>query len=83
MGIQMPSTNKPSAVYQDALSLVHNLPPSDALRLAVSILTRLQAETPTSATTHSLLELRGLGKELWQTVDTDTYIEQERQAWDG
>ena len=30
----------------------------------------------------SILELRGLGKEIWKDVDVARYIEEERQAWD-
>jgi plasmid stability protein len=30
----------------------------------------------------SLLELRGLGKELWEGIDAAEYIEQERASWD-
>ena len=30
----------------------------------------------------SLLELRGLGKELWQDVDVNDHIQHERDAWD-
>ncbi|MDX1997250.1 MAG: hypothetical protein SF066_05990 [Thermoanaerobaculia bacterium] len=30
----------------------------------------------------SILELRGLGKDLWQGIDVDEYIERERSAWD-
>jgi DNA-binding Xre family transcriptional regulator len=32
---------------------------------------------------HSILELRGLGKELWQQTDSSDYLRQERAAWDG
>ena len=30
----------------------------------------------------SLLELRGLGKKLWEDVDVGDYIHHERDAWD-
>ena len=32
---------------------------------------------------HSILELIGLGKEVWEGVDADEYIDQERESWDG
>lgn len=31
---------------------------------------------------HSIRELKGLGKELWQSVDVDKYLEEERNSWD-
>jgi len=39
-------------------------------------------ETPPKPS-RSILELRGLGKEMWQSVDVDQYIEEERNSWDG
>jgi hypothetical protein len=34
------------------------------------------------ATPLSILELQGLGKEIWAGVNTDEYLRRERQAWD-
>ena len=31
----------------------------------------------------SILELQGLGKEIWQGVDAQEYVDQERAAWSG
>jgi acyl-CoA reductase-like NAD-dependent aldehyde dehydrogenase len=31
---------------------------------------------------HSVLELRGLGKELWRGIDVEKYIEEERNSWE-
>lgn len=31
----------------------------------------------------SLLELRGLGKELWKGIDAVEYIREERDSWDS
>jgi uncharacterized coiled-coil DUF342 family protein len=28
-----------------------------------------------------ITELQGLGKELWQSIDVDEYLKQEREAW--
>jgi len=33
-------------------------------------------------TKHNLTELRGLGKEIWQNRDIDSYIQNERALWD-
>ena len=33
-------------------------------------------------TKHNLTELRGLGKEMWQNRDIDSYIQNERALWD-
>lgn len=31
---------------------------------------------------HSVLELRGLGKEVWQGIDAKEYVARERAAWE-
>jgi PHD/YefM family antitoxin component YafN of YafNO toxin-antitoxin module len=31
----------------------------------------------------SILELQGLGKEIWQNIDAQAYIDQERTSWNG
>ncbi len=31
---------------------------------------------------HSLRELRGLGKEIWEGVDAQAYINEQRDEWD-
>jgi len=30
---------------------------------------------------HSVRELRGLGKELWRSIDVEQYIKEERDSW--
>jgi hypothetical protein len=32
---------------------------------------------------HSILELEGLGKHLWEGVDPDEYVREERDSWSG
>lgn len=32
--------------------------------------------------TYSILELQGLGKEVWKGIDADEHIEAERKSWD-
>ena len=31
---------------------------------------------------HGLLDLKGLGKDIWKNIDVDSYIQSERQSWD-
>jgi hypothetical protein len=31
----------------------------------------------------SILELRGLGKEIWEGIDPAEYVRQERDSWDS
>jgi hypothetical protein len=32
---------------------------------------------------HSVTELRSLGKEIWQCIDAQDYVEREPAAWEG
>jgi hypothetical protein len=31
---------------------------------------------------HSIMELEGMGKELWRGIDVEKYIEEERNSWE-
>ena len=32
---------------------------------------------------HSILELEGLGKHIWEGIDADEYVRKERDSWSG
>jgi plasmid stability protein len=44
--------------------------------------THLLSEALESSKPLSILELRGLGKELWQGVDAAAHVKRERASWD-
>lgn len=44
--------------------------------------THILSEALESPKQLSILELRGLGKEYWQSVDAAAHVERERTAWD-
>lgn len=37
---------------------------------------------PTISKKHSITELAGLGKEIWEGIDVEKYINEERNSWD-
>ncbi len=41
------------------------------------------AGTKSGAQPHSILDLKGLGKEVWQGIDPDEHVAKERDSWDG
>jgi plasmid stability protein len=43
---------------------------------------RILEEATKPVETVSILELRGLGKELWKGVDPAKYVDEERNSWD-
>jgi DNA-binding HxlR family transcriptional regulator len=68
--------------YYEILSHVQHLTPADQLRLLeeLAVLVRRQIATQPR---RSILELQGLGKEIWRTIDAQEYIDQERTSWNG
>lgn len=68
--------------YETALSMAASLSPEEQLRLIEELKTRA-SEGGTSEPRHSIMELRGLGKEIWEGIDTTEYIRNERASWNG
>ena len=71
-----------TTAYQDILDRVEHLAPDDQLRLMEQLATLLRRHTATQIK-HSVMELQGLGKEIWQGVDAQEYVDEERDAWNG
>ncbi len=75
----MATTDIPS--YEYVLDQASRLESADQLRLLEDLAVLLRRHmTPCR---HSVTEFRGLGKEIWQGIDAQEYVNQERDAWDG
>ncbi len=63
---------------------IRPLPAEQRLQLLALIAQKLAAENkPTDERqTHSILELDGLGKEIWEGVDAQEYVDALRAEWD-
>ena len=70
------------AAYDQLLAQASQLPPIDQLRL-VEDLAALARQRMTPVPRQSVRALRGLGKEVWQGMDAQEYVDRERAAWDG
>jgi len=68
--------------YDQAKKSVEALPPEDQLRLVAELVGRLSGQIERKPH-RSLLELRGLGKSIWENVDVDEYLTRERSSWRG
>lgn len=70
---------------EQLLQLILQLSEPEQLLLVerVIALTRVRAQGDASQNgpTRSLLELRGLGQELWEGVDAQIYVNEERDSW--
>jgi hypothetical protein len=71
----------PGTLYENAKKSIEALAPGDQLRLVVELVSRLSSEL--NPQPRSLLELEGLGQEVWQGVDVGDYLGRERSSWNG
>jgi hypothetical protein len=68
--------------YENALKAVESLSVEDSRRLLEELSARL-AKAATRAKKRSIMEFRGLGKEIWDGIDAQEYVRNERASWDG
>lgn len=66
--------------YDELLQLVRQLPEADRTRLLRDITAQNKHEKAES-TKSNIWMLRGLGKELWQGIDAQKYVNEERASW--
>ena len=66
--------------WRDVLANSEKLSVSDQLRLITELSLRVRQALVESEPT-DLLTLAGVGKEVWDKVDTDVYLNQERDSW--
>ncbi len=64
------------------LETARELTPQEQLDLLEGITALLRTTLPV-ASTHSILELEGLGAELWRGINPQTYVNEERASWNG
>lgn len=68
---------------QEIISEVKTLSVDEQKQLAKTLVDILAEPREAVKGTHSLRELRGLGKELWSGIDAQAYIDQQRDEWDN
>ena len=69
-------------VYDDVLDRAQRLAPADQLRLLEELAALIRHQV-TARKRRSILELEGLGKEIWCGMDAQEYVDRERASWDG
>jgi len=68
--------------YEDILRNVESLSRAEQLRLISELAEYLRLEAAPEPRT-SILDLQGLGKEIWQGIDAQDYVDRERASWNG
>jgi hypothetical protein len=71
-----------TASYKSALKLAVSLSQREQLRLIQELAARRNLE-PSPEQPRSILELCGLGKEIWRGIDAQQYVRNERSSWNG
>ncbi len=70
------------STYHDIRRQVESLTPDEQLKLLEDLAASVRRRV-TSKPKRSILELEGLGKEIWNGIDAQEYVNQERGAWNG
>jgi hypothetical protein len=68
--------------YNRVISEIKELSMTDQLRLLEEMVGLIRRRT-TSDQSRSILELRGKGKQIWQGINVQKYIDEERASWNG
>lgn len=68
--------------YDGVLAQAQALAATDQLRLVERLSAQVRRQLG-DGSPRSILELRGLGKDIWENVDAQEYVEKERQSWNG
>ncbi len=76
------STFMSNDVYRIVFIQVRQLSTDEQFRLLADLAVMVRKGT-TRKPKHSITELKGLGKEVWEGVDVEEYIRQERGSWGG
>ena len=71
----------PALTYDEILNQVRRLELIDQVRLLEELATIVHYRVK-ALPKHSILELEGLGKEIWEGIDIEKYIEEERNSWE-
>ncbi|XWK88937.1 MAG: hypothetical protein U7127_02400 [Phormidium sp.] len=72
----------PPVNYIEILKLARQLSPEEQLQLANDLLS-VARHRVMAKPTRSIMELKGLGKEVWKGIDAQEYVNQERDSWNG
>jgi len=68
------------STYSTVLTQVLKLAPDEQLRLISELFAHIRQRVILSPK-RSVLELSGLGKEIWNEIDAQEYVNQERDSW--
>lgn len=68
--------------YDQVLKMIKRLNLPEQVQL-LETLSHMVRDQVTEVNPHSIMELEGLGAEVWQGIDTQAYIDHERALWES
>jgi hypothetical protein len=68
--------------YRDLLAQVSHLSQQEKADLLVELAAQVRDESRKTQK-RSIMELEGLGKEIWAGIDAQEYVNRERDSWNG
>jgi hypothetical protein len=68
--------------YQQIRQQVENLTPDEQILLLGELASMVGRHIRPNPK-RSIMDLEGLGKEIWQGVDAQVYVDRERASWNG
>jgi len=66
--------------YRDWLDRISRLSQQDKVKLLAMLTSQMRTSGDPR---RDIMELAGLGKEIWEGIDAQDYVNQERDSWDG
>ena len=76
------ATSNVSQTYDDYVKEIQTLTPEEQLNLVKVISAGLKKTLRGKEAKHSVMELEGLGADIWKGVDAQEYVLKERNSWD-
>lgn len=71
-----------ASLYETVLREVETLSEAEQLQLVARVSARLHAHASLESST-SILDLQGLGGDIWRGLDAQDYVNHERSSWNG
>lgn len=71
-----------TTTYEEVLAQVRALDPGDQAQLLEELVSLVTQQVP-GRKQRSIMELEGLGAEIWEGIDAREYVRKERESWDG
>lgn len=75
------NTKKVTPSYEDYVKGIRELKPEEQLNLVEIISAQLKKSLVEKKIKHNIMELEGLGADLWKGIDAQEYVRKERDSW--